>query len=74
MKSQHWSRKHRQADKGHAMIFPLTGMFFGAIVGAYRARARGGKLFDLLQWGAVFAIMFGIVGLFVLIIIDRSFF
>lgn len=56
------------------MIFPLVGMLLGALVGVYRAKSRGGKLFDLLQWGAVFAILFGIIGVFVLIIVDRIFF
>ncbi len=56
------------------MIFPLAGMFLGALLGVYRAKARGGKPLDLLQWGAVFAIIFGLIGLFALIIIDRSFY
>ena len=54
------------------MIFPLSGMAIGAIVGALRAKARGGKRLDMLQWGAVFAIMFGLIGLFVLIFLQRS--
>ena len=54
------------------MIFPLAGMVFGAILGAFRAKSRGGTRLDMLQWGAVFAILFGIVGLFVLIILQRS--
>jgi hypothetical protein len=49
-------------------------MFLGALFGAYRAKARGGKLFDLLQWGAVFAILFGIIGVFLVIIVDRIFY
>lgn len=56
------------------MIFPVSGLILGAIVGAFRARARGGKLQDLLQWGAVYAILFGLIGLFVLIFIERSYF
>lgn len=55
------------------MIFPLTGFVFGAILGAFRARARGGKRLDMLQWGAAFAILFGLVGLFALIFIERSY-
>jgi hypothetical protein len=74
MKLPRWSRKNHQADKGNTMIFPLAGMFLGALVGGYRAKARGGKPLDLLQWAAVFAILFGIIGLFVLIIVDRSFY
>ncbi|MFO8126539.1 hypothetical protein [Yoonia sp.] len=54
------------------MIFPLSGLLIGAILGALRAKARGGKGKDMLQWGAVFAIIFGLIGLFVLIILQRS--
>ena len=54
------------------MIFPLSGLVIGAIVGALRAKTRGGKPLDMLQWGAAFGILFGIIGLFVLIFIDRS--
>ncbi|MEJ6402251.1 hypothetical protein [Yoonia sp. 2307UL14-13] len=55
------------------MIYPLAGLVFGAVLGAVRAKMRGGKAFDLLQWGAVFAIIFGLIGLFVLIFIERSY-
>ncbi|MDP5086773.1 MAG: hypothetical protein NWQ23_15250 [Yoonia sp.] len=54
------------------MIFPLSGLVLGAIIGAFRARSRGGKGKDMLQWGAVFAIIFGLIGLFVLIFLQRS--
>ena len=54
------------------MIFPLSGMLIGAVLGAYRAKARGGKRLDMLQWGAAFAILFGLLGLFVLIFLQRS--
>ena len=55
------------------MIYPLSGLLFGALFGAFRAKVRGGKLKDLLHWGAAFAIMFVLIGLFVLIFIERSF-
>ena len=55
------------------MIFPLIGMILGAITGAYRAKKRGGKRLDMLQWGTAFAILFGLIGLFVLIFIERSY-
>lgn len=55
------------------MIFPLVGLLLGAIFGAFRAKRRGGKTFDLLQWGAVFAMIFGLIGLFAMIVIDRSY-
>ena len=54
------------------MIFPLSGMLFGAVLGAFRAKSKGGKRKDLLQWGAVFAIIFGLIGMFILIFLQRS--
>lgn len=56
------------------MIFPLAGMLFGAILGAYRAKSKGGKGKDMAQWAIVFAIIFGLVGLFTLISIERAMF
>jgi hypothetical protein len=55
------------------MIFPLSGMVLGALIGAWRAWAKGGTVLDLLQWAAVFAILCGLIGLFVLIGVERSF-
>ena len=55
------------------MIYPLSGLLIGAILGALGARRRGGKRLDLLQWAAVGAVMGGIVGLFVLVFIERSY-
>jgi hypothetical protein len=54
------------------MIYPLAGLIFGALFGAFRAKMRGGKALDLLQWGGAFAILFGLIGLFVLIFVARS--
>lgn len=54
------------------MIFPLAGLLFGAILGAIRAKMRGGKGLDMLQWGAVFSIMLGLIGLFILVYIERA--
>jgi hypothetical protein len=53
-------------------MIPLLGLLIGAIFGALRAKARGGKGKDMLQWGAVFAIIFGVIGVFILIILQRS--
>ena len=55
------------------MIYPLAGLLIGAATGAIRARMRGGNALDMLQWGASFAIFFGLIGLFVLIFIERSY-
>ncbi|WP_341213601.1 hypothetical protein [uncultured Limimaricola sp.] len=55
----------------NAMILPLTGLFIGAVLGAYRARRHGGGAADMAQWGAAHALALGIVGLFVLLLLSR---
>ena len=42
----------------------LAAALFGAVLGALRARARGGTRADMAQYGAAHAIAFGLVGLF----------
>jgi len=54
------------------MIYPLAGLLIGAVLGAISARMRGGRALDMLQWAAVFAIIFGVLGMFALIFIERS--
>ena len=54
------------------MILPLGGLLIGAIIGILGANAKGGKTLDKLQWGAVFAMIFGLIGLFILIMIERA--
>jgi len=49
----------------------IAGLVLGAALGALTARKRGGKLADLLQYGAAFAICFGLIGLFATIILER---
>lgn len=55
------------------MIYPLAGLLIGAVTGALCAKMRGGKALDMLQWGAVFAMIFALIGLFALIFIERSY-
>lgn len=55
------------------MIYPLFGLVAGAILGALRAKSRGGKMLDLLQWATVLGLIGAILGLFVLVTIERSF-
>ena len=55
------------------MIFPLTGILIGAITGAFMAKRRGGKPADMAQWAASLGLICGIVGLFVLVFIERSY-
>jgi hypothetical protein len=54
------------------MIYPLAGLLIGAIFGVIMAKRKGGKRLDLLQWGAVNAIIFGVIGMFILVFIERA--
>ena len=55
------------------MIYPLAGIVIRAVLGAVGAKRQEGKTADLLQWAAVGAMICGIIGLFVLIFIERSY-
>lgn len=55
------------------MIYPLGGLFLGAVLGAYRAKTKGGTVADMAQWGAVFAMIFGVIGMFIAVIITRQY-
>ncbi|MEO6300246.1 MAG: hypothetical protein ABIV25_10120 [Paracoccaceae bacterium] len=48
-----------------------SAIVIGAILGATMARQRGGKVLDMLQYGAVYGIAFGLVGLAISILLDR---
>jgi hypothetical protein len=48
----------------------IAGLILGAILGAARARAHKGNRLDILHYAAVHAIAFGMLGLFVTLIID----
>lgn len=47
------------------MVF-LGGWFIlGAVIGAVTARRRGGRKLDAVHYGAIYGIMFTLIGLFV---------
>ena len=54
------------------MIFPLLGMLIGAVFGVVMAKRRGGVTLDLVQWGVVNTIIFGVIGMLILVIIERA--
>ena len=53
-------------------MFIIAGIVGGAGLGAWRAKKLGGKTADMLQYGAAHAMAFGIVGLIVTIVLERS--
>ena len=56
--------------KGLYMIW-TTGLILGAAFGAVSAQRKGGKLLDMLQYAAAFAIAFGLLGLALGVLLDR---
>jgi hypothetical protein len=52
-------------------LIVIGGFLLGAILGSVLALRRGGRRLDMLQYGAVFAIIFTIIGMFLTIVIDR---
>jgi hypothetical protein len=51
---------------------PLVGFVLGALLGALRARRRGGNRLDMAQYAAVFGIAFALLGVVVTVIIGRA--
>ena len=49
----------------------LAALVFGALMGWGVAKRRGGRGVDMAQYAAGYAIAWGIVGVFVTILIDR---
>lgn len=52
-------------------MFVIGGLLLGAIGGGLRAKARGGKAADIAQYAVVHAILFGLIGLFITLYLDR---
>ncbi len=55
------------------MIYPVGGLLLGAVLGGVMARSRGGIGKDVAQWAAVLGMMGFVFGMFVLIMIERSY-
>lgn len=49
----------------------IAGLVGGALWGAFHARKRGGNSKDMAQYAAVYAIMFGLLGLAATIVLER---
>lgn len=49
----------------------IGGFIFGALLGAFTARRRGGKPADMAQYAAGFGIAFCLLGLFLTIFLER---
>lgn len=54
------------------MMLALAGMVLGAVLGAIRARARGGNGFDVAQYAAVHALILGLAGMFITVWMIRG--
>ncbi|SFK57025.1 hypothetical protein [Shimia haliotis] len=49
----------------------LVGTLLGLLTGGTIAKRRGGKKLDILQYAVIYAMIFGILGLFITLIIHR---
>lgn len=49
----------------------IGGLVFGSLFGAVLAKRRGGRPADMAQYAAGLAILFGLIGLFATIILER---
>lgn len=49
----------------------IGGLLLGGLIGALSARKRGGNTLDMLQYGAVYAMVFGVLGLLATILLHR---
>ena len=54
------------------MILSLAGFILGAMLGAYRARKADGNRLDMLQYGAVYGIIFAVIGMILTVVILRN--
>jgi hypothetical protein len=52
-------------------MFVIAGVVLGALGGAWQARRRGGRPADIALYATVFAMLFGLLGLFLTLILDR---
>ncbi|EAQ03416.1 hypothetical protein OB2597_02312 [Pseudooceanicola batsensis HTCC2597] len=50
----------------------IAGVLIGALYGGWRAKSRKGRTADVLQYAVVHAMLFGLIGLFVTLILDRT--
>lgn len=51
---------------------PVIGIVLGALLGAVVAKRKGGRGLDMAQYAGSFAILFGLIGLFLAIYLARS--
>lgn len=49
----------------------IISLIAGAIFGTQTARKRDGNRLDMLQYGAVYGIIFGLLGMFLTLIIEK---
>lgn len=54
------------------MYFVIVAMIIGALFGAWRAKTANGSRLDIAQYAGVTAIIFGVLALFVVIVLLRT--
>ncbi|MDA5095707.1 hypothetical protein O2N63_16570 [Aliiroseovarius sp. KMU-50] len=49
----------------------IAALLAGAIFGAWRAKSKGGRGFDVAQYAAIYGLIFALIAVFVTVIITR---
>jgi len=52
-------------------MFVIIGLVLGALLGAMRARKRGGNRADMALYATIHGIIFALLGLFITIAVER---
>ncbi len=52
-------------------MFVIISVILGVLYGAFIAKKKGGTRLDMAQYAGTYAILFGIIGLFLMVAITR---
>lgn len=50
----------------------IAGLILGAVIGALNAKRRKGTTVDILQYAFIYAMIFGMLGLFITLFVHRG--
>ncbi len=52
-------------------MFEIAALVAGAALGGWRAKSRGGNGFDIAQYAAIHGLLFGVIAIFISVMIAR---
>jgi len=54
-------------------MYVIPGLVLGALLGGLTAKRRGGKALDIAQYATVYALIGGVLGVFITVAVNRIF-